>query len=209
MSAINQSQFHKELRDTYDKYSQDRDASSIQEWKVVERGNFLTLLKHEKKQTLLEIGSGPGRDALFFQENGFKTTCIDLSPAMIAACLQKGLSAQVMDMTDLTFPDGSFDAVYTLNALLHLTKAEFPIVLHQIDRVLKPGGLIYLGMYGGYEFAGILERDHYIPKRFFSYFTDDGILLEVMKVFDLLSFGTVYFEPEDPFHFQSMILRKK
>lgn len=121
--------FRDNLRKAYDRQANQRDAGFIQEWKEQERANFLYLLQKEDKHTLLEIGSGPGRDGRFFQENGIEVVCIDLSPEMIRLCRQKGLTAYVMDMADLTFPANSFDAVYALNSLLHLTKAELPTVL--------------------------------------------------------------------------------
>jgi len=42
----------------------------------------------------------------------------------------------------LTFPDGSFDAVYTAQFVEHLTPQETAVVLREIRRVLKPGGVL-------------------------------------------------------------------
>jgi SAM-dependent methyltransferase len=50
-----------------------------------------------------------------------------------------------MDMTRLDFPPNSFDAVYSLNSLLHIPKVEFPIVLENVKKVLKPTGTILFG----------------------------------------------------------------
>ena len=201
--------FRDNLRKTYDRQANQRDAGSIQEWKEKERANFLYLLQKEDKHTLLEIGSGPGRDGRFFQENGIEVVCIDLSPEMIKLCRQKGLTAYVMDMADLTFPANSFDAVYALNSLLHLTKVELPTVLKKIDSILAPTGLFFMGVYGGDEFEGIREDDQNDPKRFFSYFTDDHLQKVVSQVFDILSFRHIPVQRADNWHFQSLILRKK
>ncbi|UCB42765.1 MAG: class I SAM-dependent methyltransferase [Dehalococcoidales bacterium] len=201
-------QFRDDLRKTYDLQANLRDASSIQEWKVEERASFLSLLQKEDKQTLLEIGSGPGRDGEFFQKQGLQVTCIDLSPEMIRLCHQKGLTAYVMDMTNLTFANNSFDAVYTLNSLLHLTKAELPAVLRQIHSLLKPAGLFFMGVYGGDDFEGTLEDDPSDPKRFFSYFTDEHIQKVVSQVFDILSFRQIPVQRADNRHFQSLVLKK-
>jgi SAM-dependent methyltransferase len=197
------------LRESYNRHAQEREASVMEDWKVEERSKFLSVLQREHKNTLLEIGAGTGRDAKFFQDQGFETVCIDLSPAMVELCKQKGLMAYVMDMGDMNFPDDSFDAIYSLNSLLHLTKVEFPEILRQIDRLLRTDGMVYIGMYGGYDYEGIWEKDSYIPKRFFSFFTDERLEQEVTKVFDILSFNRIFFEPEDPMHFQSLILKKR
>jgi len=197
------------LRETYDKYALERESREIEDWKVVERSRFLSLLKAENKQKVLEIGAGTGRDSKFFQDQGFEVTCIDLSPAMIDLCRKKGLNAQVMDMTDIDLPDHSFDAVYSMNSLLHLTKDEFSEVLLRINALLQPDGFFYLGMYGGYDFAGVWENDAYSPKRFFSFFTDEQLKEETSKVFEIVSFNRVVFGEGSQNHFQSVMLKKK
>lgn len=197
------------LRQAYDKYAQERDSSTIQDWKAKERSSFLLMLKQHSKKRLLEIGAGTGRDGKYFQDNGFEVVCIDLSPAMIELCKQKDLTAYVMDMNHIDFPENSFDAVYSMNSLLHLTKNEFPEILHQINALVRPDGMIYIGIYGGYDHEGIRDKDSYTPKRFFSFFSDEHLEQEVTKVFDILAFNRVIFEPDNPMHFQSLMLKKK
>jgi SAM-dependent methyltransferase len=192
---------------SYNRQAEQRNTSDIEDWKAMERAEFLALLKNEQKQSLLEIGAGHGRDSKFFQENGLQVTCIDLSPEMVRLCQQKGLDARCMDMLNLDFPDQSFDAVYSLNSLLHLSKQELPVVLQNIRRVLKANGVFFLGMYGGYEFEGIWEKDSYEPKRFFSFHSDEGLKQIVTETFSLLSFKQINSGDGD-LHFQSLLLRK-
>lgn len=200
--------FRNDLRDAYDKYAQERDAYELEEWKSKEREHFLALLQQNGGKKLLEVGAGPGRDSKYFQDQGLDVICIDLSPAMVELCRQKGLTAYVMDMTNIDFPDNSFDAVYAMNSLLHLTKSEFPEVLHRMDALLRTDGLAYIGVYGGILHDGIWENDRYTPKRFFSFFSDEALEQEVSKVFEIVYFTQVFFEPDDPLHFQSLILKK-
>ena len=137
-----------------------------------------------------------------------KASCIDLSPEMIKLCQQKGLSAQVMDMTDLDFPPNSFDAVYSLNSLLHIPKADFRTVLGNVKEVLKPSGLFYLGLYGSdEEFEGIWEHDAYRPQRFFSFHTDENIQKIASETFESLYFKRIPVNG-NRLHFQSLILGK-
>ncbi len=42
-----------------------------------------------------------------------------------------------------------------------------------IQRVLAPGGLFYMGVWGGWDFEGILADDSYRLQRFFSFCTDN------------------------------------
>ena len=113
-----------------------------------------------------------------------------------------------MDMSNMFFPDNSFDAVYALNSLLHLSKAELPGVLKDIHYILKPGGLFYLGVYGGNDFEGIRENDWADPPRFFSYYTDDHVMEVVGEVFDILEFRRIIYQEDIDHHFQSLFLKK-
>lgn len=200
--------FKSNLIESYNKYAHERDTYKKEAWKIEERANFLALLQSKDQRSLLEMGAGPGHDSKFFQDMGLAVTCTDLSPEMIKLCQQKGLSARVMDMTDLDFPPESFDAVYALNSLLHIPKADFRIVMENVNKVLKPSGLFYLGVYGSAdESEGVWEQDSYNPKRFFSFYTDDGIQKATSEVFELLYFKHIPVDGSRT-HFQSLILEK-
>ena len=192
----------------YNQQAEQRNKGGIQEWKVVERAHFLSLLQQEGKHSLLEIGTGHGRDSLFFQEQGLKVTGIDISPAMVNLCRQKGIMTVVMDMVDLGFEKDSFDTIYALNSFLHLPKSEFPTVLENVHKVLQPAGSFYLGLYGGFDFEGIWEDDFYTPKRFFSFHSDENIKNILVDYFEILYFRNIQLG-ENERQFQSIILRKR
>ncbi|WP_255301182.1 class I SAM-dependent methyltransferase [Bacillus sp. Marseille-P3800] len=198
-----------QLKNAYNKQANQRNEAITETWKIKERNHFLKLVQEEEKVTLLEIGTGPGNDSLYFKENGLKTFSTDLSPEMITLCKEKGLEAAEMSFYDLTFPSNHFDAIYALNCLLHVPKAELEDVLIELKRVLQPGGLFYLGVYGGKNSEGIWEDDVYEPKRFFSFYEDDALQTLLTAHFSIESFTVV------PKHviggeltFQSVILRK-
>jgi SAM-dependent methyltransferase len=200
--------FKNNLVESYNKYAHERDVHKKEAWKIEERTTFLALLQSKDKRSLLEMGAGPGHDSKFFQNTGLAVTCIDLSPEMVKLCQQKGLSAQVMDMTDLNFPPDSFDAIYSLNSLLHIPKADFRTVLKNVKKVLKPSGLFYLGVYGSDEESeGIREQDTYDPKRFFSFYTDENIQKITSELFELQYFKRIPTTGNE-LHFQSLILKK-
>jgi len=192
---------------TYNNYAEQRSAKSeVEPWKVKEREAFLQAMQNNKCVSLLEIGAGPGQDSLFFREKGFKVTCTDLSPEMVRICKERGLDARVMDYYKMDFPDGSFDAVYAMNCLLHVPKNQIRVVLEEVRRVLKPQGLFYLGVYGGQDSEGIWEEDIYEPKRFFSFFTDEQIIELVEEYYHIESFNKVQYQQEG-LHFQSVVMR--
>jgi SAM-dependent methyltransferase len=201
--------FRDGLREAYDRDAQRRDESKMEAWKVVERDQFLKRLLGECKRSLLEIGSGPGRDAKFFKDQGLDVVCIDLSPEMVKRCQAKGLTAYVMDVGDLQFPTNRFDAIYALNSFLHLAKTEMPAVLRRIAVLLKPNGLFFLGLYGGEDFEGIWEKEWCTPRRFFSFYGDDDLRQIVGATFEILSFDTISLGNDANLHFQSLTVRRK
>lgn len=185
-----------------------RDQTEKEFWKVILRQQFLSRLEQEGKTALLEIGAGTGNDSLFFHNNGLDVICTDLSPDMINLCREKGLEAYVMDFLSLDFPPDSFDAIYALNCLLHVPTRELPTVLRKLQGLLRPGGLFFLGVYGGAEEEGIHEDDQHDPPRFFAHHTDEFMQHATSPFFDFVSFETVPIESKR-WHFQSMTLRRK
>lgn len=194
------------LREAYDKFAQDREKGEIQDWKIEIRDKFLARLKAESKNTLLEIGSGPGRDSKFFQESGLQVTAVDLSGEMVRLCREKGIKAHQLDFYRLSDLNETFDGIWALNCLLHVEKKNLGLVLEEIKKVLKPEGLFFMGVYGGKDSEGIYEDDFYTPKRFFSFFTDEGIKEVVSKHFEIVSFESI--ETGGDLHCQSITLRK-
>jgi len=197
-----------DLRRSYDNMAQERDGHAVAAWKIEERDWFLALLNKEGKQRLLEVGAGTGKFSKFFQDNSLTVVCTDLSPENVRLCQAKGITAYAMDFLALDFPEGSFDAVFALNCLLHVPRSDLPRVLEAIRNVLRPGGLFYLGVYGGKEHTGVWPEDRYEPRRFFRLQTDEQLRQAVSPFFELVSFKRIALEDEDGFHFQSMVLRR-
>jgi SAM-dependent methyltransferase len=192
------------LRAAYDGRAQWRDQQEKSPWKLAERELFAKRVLDDGGGRLLEIGAGPGHDSAFFAGVGLQVVATDLSPAMVAICRQKGLDARVMDFLDLDFPAGSFDAVYALNCLLHVPNADLPEVLTAVRAVLRPGGWLFLGVYGGNGGEGPSRNDLHEPPRFFSWRTDDQIRTFAARYFSLFDFHVI--EP-GRMHFQSLTLR--
>ncbi|EFH83802.1 class I SAM-dependent methyltransferase [Ktedonobacter racemifer] len=197
------------LQEAYNRESAgNRNQAKKEDWKVAERQDFLDLLQREGKQTLLEVGAGTGTDGLFFQQQGLRVVCTDLSPAMVELCREKGLEAHVMDFLGLDFPPASFDAIYALNCLLHVPTKDLPSVLEKLRDLLRPGGLFFLGVYGGNEQEGVREEDWHKPPRFFAHHTDEFMREAVSPVFEIVSFKSISITNSD-WRFQSLVLRRK
>ncbi|MBD0383030.1 class I SAM-dependent methyltransferase [Paenibacillus sedimenti] len=197
------------LKESYDQQAQQRDKSEVQTWKVNEMDMMISILQTgDSGKKVLDLGSGPGHQATYLQEHGCDVTCVDLSEEMVRICKDKGLEAYTMDFYSLDLEPETFDAVWTMNALLHVPKQSLKQVLVGIERVLKPNGLLYLGMYGGYESEGIWEEDSYRPQRFFAFYDDEHIQRIVGEVFEIEQFRVLPMEGMTV-HYQSIIARKK
>ena len=198
------------LRQAYDRSAAERDAGTLGRlapWKLDARAGFLARLQAQGKRTLLEIGGGPGHFAAYFRDAGLEVVMTDLSPAMVRLAQAKGLDARVMDFLSLDFPPASFDAVFALNCLLHVPAADLPRVLAAVHRLLRPGGLFFYGVYGGYAFEGTWPDDHHDPPRYFTFHPDDELRRLVSGLFDEVSFRAIPVEGETDSHFQELILR--
>lgn len=197
-----------ELREAYDRAVEEREGQTRPRWKGEVRASFLGMLKEEGKVSLLEIGAGTGVDSVFFQDNGINVVCTDLSPENVRACIKKGLDAYEMDFLNLEFPPQSFDSAYAMNCLVHVPSQDFAKVLKTIRDLLKPAGLFFLGQYGGQDSEGTWPKDHYKPKRFFSFLSDDRIQKVAGKLFTIIEFTKISPANENDLHFQSLFLRK-
>jgi SAM-dependent methyltransferase len=193
------------LRKSYDATAAERDAMTKQDWKIKERAAFLDRLQTVEASTLLEIGAGTGQDALFFLEGSLTVTAVDPSPEMVERCQAKGVNAYVRDVLNLGFEPASFDAAYAMNSLLHVPNANLPDALRAVREVLAPGGLFFVGVYGGVAEEGVADDDHHDPKRFFSFRTDEQIATYAQEVFEIVDFHTI---DDGDLHFQALTLAR-
>ncbi|MBH0169949.1 class I SAM-dependent methyltransferase [Fictibacillus sp. 18YEL24] len=196
------------LKASYNEQADSRNRVEIESWKVKELDLFIAALKNDGYQSLLDIGAGSGQHGKYLSDHKLDVTCIDLSPNMVETCRTKGLKAEIMDYYTLDFQAASFDAVWAMNTLLHVPKVSLPAVLKNIHTVLAQDGLFYMGVYGGKDSEGVWQEDSYIPKRFFSFYTDENLLEVVSPLFDVINFHTVP-EAGGSMDFQSLMMRKK
>jgi SAM-dependent methyltransferase len=100
---------------------------------------------------VLELGSGHGRDALYFARDGFTVRATDFSAIGLrqvdAAAREQGVGARItttpVDVRrPLPFPDASVDAVFAHMLLcMALSTPEIHAVVAEVGRVLRPGGV--------------------------------------------------------------------
>jgi SAM-dependent methyltransferase len=96
----------------------------------------------------LEVGCGPGRNALFLAEQGFEVDAVDLSSEAIAwareRAADRGLSVSFQQgdafRDEGTLLTGSYDLIYDSGCLHHIPPHRRIGYLALLDRLLAPGG---------------------------------------------------------------------
>ena len=125
-----------------------------------EPSNFALLcLNHMKTNNVkkvLELGSGHGRDTIFFASKGLQVDALDYSVVAmdildkIAKEKRLPIKSQTFDVKNniLSFPDGYFDAVYSHMLFnMRFSEEDLHFAFSEIRRVLKPKkGLNFLSV---------------------------------------------------------------
>lgn len=98
-----------------------------------------------KDRHLLEIGCGMGFDSVEFMRRGVRVTASDLTPTAVELARRhfelEGLKPEdvrVENARALSFPDATFDAVWSRGVIHHC--GDPGRAIREIHRVLKPGG---------------------------------------------------------------------
>ena len=113
----------------------------------------LDLLQPRSGERILDLGCGDGALTEKLVALGAQVVGIDSSPDMIAAALQRGIDARVMDARTLVF-ENEFDAVFS-NAVLHWIKDDPDAPIASAFRALRAGGR-FVGELGGHACVGAI-----------------------------------------------------
>lgn len=107
-------------------------------------------LSHPERQSLVDLGCGTGAMAIYAAEVFGQVTGVDISEAMLAQARAKS-GAGVANLTfvqggflSYTHAGGAADVVTTKAAFHHLPDFWKQVALLRINRMLKPGGVLYL-----------------------------------------------------------------
>jgi ubiquinone/menaquinone biosynthesis C-methylase UbiE len=130
--------------------------------------NFAQFSRYHGKR-ILEIGVGVGTDFIQWVRSGCIATGCDLTPAAVEYTRKRleayGLQAVVQqeDCENLSFPNESFDLVYSFGVLHHTP--DIMKAISEIYRVLKPKGAAKVMLYNRYSWP-VLRRwiDHALKK---------------------------------------------
>jgi ubiquinone/menaquinone biosynthesis C-methylase UbiE len=103
------------------------------------------------EKQILDCGAG-GREpplALFYQY-GYQTYGIEIAEEALSEatrfCRERAMHLNIFrgDMRHIPFTSESFSFVYAFNSIMFMTKPDVALSMGEIERVLKPGGLVYV-----------------------------------------------------------------
>lgn len=113
----------------------------------------------QMEKTILDCGAGGDLPPLaLFYEHHYKVAGIDIDPRQIekanayAKNRQMQLNIQHGDMCDLPFDDAFFSFVYSYNSIFHMPKTDIKTAIQEMQRVLKPHGLMFINFLTVHDF---------------------------------------------------------
>jgi ubiquinone/menaquinone biosynthesis C-methylase UbiE len=100
-----------------------------------------------------DMGCGPGHVARHLRDAGTNVFGLDLSPKMLeqARRLNPDISFQQGNMTALQLEDATLAGITAFYAIVNIPKQDLSSVFREMDRVLKPGGLLLVAFHTGDE----------------------------------------------------------
>jgi ubiquinone/menaquinone biosynthesis C-methylase UbiE len=94
-----------------------------------------------------EIGCGPGRGTLFMAQREVDLVAVDISPGTLRLARRRAPGVGFVQASNMQLPlqNGFFDAVVS-DGVIHHTPDAYRSFCENV-RILKPGGMIYIGVY--------------------------------------------------------------
>ncbi len=117
---------------------------------------------------IIDLGCGFGYDAKYFIDKGYMVTPVDGSITRCKAA-QKYLGIPVVEASFESYqPDTFFDAVWSMDALVHIEREQLVPTINRITRTMKPHGIFFFSVpYGDFE--------GYKDGCFYSYLNEDWL----------------------------------
>jgi ubiquinone/menaquinone biosynthesis C-methylase UbiE len=140
---------------------------------------------------ILDAGCGAGEPVARLLSQKFDVVGVDFSESQIELARQRLPQAEFIceDMTKLSFPEASFDAIVSYYAIIHIPRKEHEGLLRQFNRLLKPSGLALLCL-GANDIDEDIDEDYLGTgtRMFWSHFDSETNL----KLIDACGFEVIW-----------------
>ena len=134
---------------------------------------FLPLLKDGVK--LLDVGSGSGRDACYFQKQGYQVTALEPSKNL-GREIRKVFSGEIVCSDIQSYqPMERYDGIWACASLIHLQEEVVLQFFEKIDQYLNDNGIVYASGKSGISTGEVADG------RFFLEFTEQ-LVEKIMTV---------------------------
>lgn len=128
--------------------------------------------------SVLEVGSGTGRDADFVESLGASVRRTDATQAFLDLQAERGRQGALLNV--VTDPlGGPFDAILAMAVLIHVDRAQIAPVLRKVFDALAPGAVFLAGMrIGEGETNGDYQTVYWDRDRFAAQLAAAGLQLD-------------------------------
>ena len=123
-------------------------------WRSMEFAYVWRQLHHPPGARVLDVGSPKDLAAMFARHRSYEVTATDILEDAVALSRRyaraQGLDgegpgrvhSEVQDGRALPYPDGSFDAAYSVSVLEHIPDDGDSLAIRELLRVVRPGGVV-------------------------------------------------------------------
>jgi SAM-dependent methyltransferase len=194
------------LTDFYDREGATRLEAPLDVRRIAARDDFVARLHDECRQRLLEVGSGPGRDALAFTAAALDVTALDRSRGHLRLAVAQGLRCVQGSVLALPFPPHAFGAGWTMSTLVHVPDDRWDVAMGEITSVLEAGAPLGVGLWGGFDDERWMPGRDGMPARFFSLRSHDRARAMLARHGTVESFVT-WADDRSDWEYQFAVLR--
>ena len=124
------------LADYYDREGEARLRERLDSRRITARTRFIELLRDESRHDVLEVGSGPGRDAIAFAAAGIDVLAVDRSGGHVRLAAAQRVRALQASVLHLPVRPGAFAAGWTMSTLVHIPDDRFGEAMQAITCAL-------------------------------------------------------------------------
>lgn len=155
-----------------------------------------SIIKNKGLKDILDIGSGKGRDSLFFAEKGLGVTAVDISDIALKMIQEKNPRIKCFsgDITEIEFPDNSFDVIYGHLILHYFNHADLANIIKKIHRILRRDGYVFIKcksvedpLFGK---GKKIEKNVYFHEHLRNFFTKE-YMRKILKDFDIIEVNQI------------------
>jgi 2-polyprenyl-3-methyl-5-hydroxy-6-metoxy-1,4-benzoquinol methylase len=155
---------------------------------------------------ICDAGCGPsGHIGKYLFNKGHRIVGVDISDRCIEIAKQHepDMHFERMDMGDMDFDNGYFDAIVSYYSIIYTPKEKVGVLFESFQKKLKPGGKLLVAVKKG-DTEGFLKDDEwYKTTVYFSYFSEE----DIKGYFTNNGFGIEFLETREPYDFEIKVER--